>query len=177
MEKKFSSVSYSIAGPLRPSKKNPDYKSIWVKGTVKRSELPKGFTGSKPMSEVQRVLLGNGSLGQGSKNAGELFTFHIWLTAATSVVKTYKLKKGSTLNTLTRRPTRVIVHRTTWWDGYAKPVTAGKDGDVIKYNGKPLYSYATLTFNEDHQFIINEDKPTWLADNEKPNDDTLKSNI
>jgi len=175
MEKKFSSVSYSIAGPLKPSK-NPDYKSIWVKGTVKRSELPKGFTGSKPMSEVQRVLLGNGVIGESSKNVGELFTFHIWLTAAKSAVKTFKLRKGSSLNELTRRKTRVIVHRTTWHDGYAKPVTAGKDGDIIKYNGKPLYSYATLTFDDEHQFIINEDKPFWLSDNEQ-NNVTLKSNV
>ena len=175
MEKKFASVSYSIAGPLKPSK-NPDYKSIWVKGTVKRSELPKGFTGSKPMSEVQRVLLGNGVIGESSKNVGELFTFHIWLTAAKSAVKTFKLRKGSSLNELTRRKTRVIVHRTTWHDGYAKPVTAGKNGDIIKYNGKPLYSYATLTFDDEHQFIINEDKPFWLSDNEQ-NNVTLKSNV
>ena len=163
MEKKFSSVSYSIAGPLKASK-NPDYKSIWVKGTVKRSELPKGFTGSKPMSEVQRVLLGNGVISEAT-NVGDLFTFHIWLTAATSVVKAFKLKKGSKLNELTRRKTRVIVHRTTWHDGYAKPVTAGKDGDIIKFNDKPLYTYATLTFDNEHQFIINEEKPTWLAEN------------
>lgn len=175
MEKKFASVSYSIAGPLKPSK-NPDYKSIWVKGTVKRSELPKGFTGSKPMSEVQRVLLGNGVIGESSKNVGELFTFHIWLTAAKSAVKTFNLRKGSSLNELTRRKTRVIVHRTTWWDGYAKPVTAGKDGDIIKFNNKPLYSYATLTFDDEHQFIINEDKPTWLSDNEQ-NVAEHKSNV
>ena len=160
--------SLKIAVAKVANTKNPNLQSVWCKGTINRTELPDNWSGdASAISDVQLELL-KGINGETKKS--EVFTFYVFLNAYTANVKAFGIKARTSINTLVGRPVVVYVHRTTWHDGYTKPVTAGKEGRVLSLNGKPLYQYSTINSEVDvPQFVVNEEKPFWMA--ERPSND------
>ena len=149
---------------------NPNLQSVWLKGSIERTELPENWSGdASAISDVQLDLL-RGINGDTKKS--DTFTFYVFLNAFRTNVKTFGIKPKTSINKLVGRPVEVYVHRSTWHDGYAKPVTAGKEGRLLTLNGKPLYQYSTLNSAIDglENFMINEERPFWMAD--KPSDNT-----
>ena len=149
--------------------KNPKLQSVWVRGTINRSELPENWSGdASAISDVQLELLKgiNGDVKQ-----TDIFKFVVFLNAFKENIASYKIKANSSLNRLVGKPVTVYVHRTTWHDGYCKPVQAGKDGRILSLNGKPLYQYSTVNSAVEGvaNFVVNEEKPFWMA--ERPSND------
>lgn len=145
---------------------NPKLQSVWVRGSINREELPDNWSGdTSAISDVQLQLLKGIN---GDAKTSDVFNFVVFLNAFKQNVLKYKIKTNTSLNKLVGRPVTVYVHRTTWHDGYAKPVTAGKEGRVLSLNGKPLYQYSTVNSANDDvaNFTVNEERPFWMA--EKP---------
>jgi len=153
---------------------NPNLQSVWCKGTINRSELPDGWSGdTSAISDVQLGLL-KGINGDVKKS--DVFTFYVFLNAFKANVKSFGIKARSSINKLAGFPVKVYVHRTTWHDGYSKPVTAGKDGRILSLNGKPLYQYSTVNSEVEgvHQFMVNEERPFWMAERPTNNGNTTE---
>jgi len=161
--------SLKIAVAKVANTSNPKLQSVWCKGTINRTELPDNWSGdTSAISDVQLELLKGIN---GDTKLSDTFTFYVFLNAFKANVKAFGIKARTSINKLVGRPVEVYVHRTTWHDGYAAPVTAGKDGRILSLNGKPLYQYSTInTKLEDvDQFMVNENKPFWMA--ERPSND------
>lgn len=166
--------NYSIQVAKIVDTENPNLQSVWLKGTIKRTELPDGWSGdTSAISDVQLDLL-KGINGDTKKS--DTFTFYVFLNAFKANVKAFGIKVRSSANKLVGRPVEVYVHRTTWYDGYCKPVQAGKDGRILTLNGKPLYQYSTLNSAVDgvSNFMVNEEKPFWMAEKPTSNGSTTE---